>query len=603
MKNRVYTIVAALLAISCTNDIIPGGSVKTQLQASAESQAELSRTSLDNSLKVLWSEGDKVGVLYLSDGASVNDEFTLTEGAGQLKGKFEGTLVSSQAADYYAVYPFSAEASVTSKAITLPLAATQKYAAGSFAAGTNPSVAHFTYDNRSNLSFRNLCGLFKLQLKGEPTITVASITLTDKGGKKLWGTASIDLSSVDSQPSVTIVGGSSELTLTDINVTLNASKAADFYFVVPAGSFEKGFTARLTDTNGNIYNLATDVDNTVRRSTVLSMPEVSVTAPVTATDLSAAATANCYIIDSATEGEYCFFCGAKGNAGLNATGANAITVASASVLWETFNTDVAPKENEIISGVTVRDNKIYFHHSGKAGNSIIAGRDASGNIVWSWHIWCVSTPVKALGPLPSGAYVLDRSLGCLSDGAVRPFAYQWGRKDPFVLSVSSSTSSALCSVRGAVREVVTRQAVGIDDAVRNPTTFFAQSSYNSWLNTIDDGLWSTAKTIYDPCPAGYKVMPKGTFAGIVAGDFTSATNGYTLKHDGVDLGFYPTCTYINQSGSLASASAIYVWSSYSDNGKITFMRLSSGAFESDRPFSSSNPSNSVLALSVRCVRE
>ncbi|MBR5055823.1 MAG: hypothetical protein IKX03_01355 [Bacteroidales bacterium] len=604
MKKIIYTVAAALVAISCTYDITPGGSVKTQLQASAEMQTDISRTSLDNSLRVLWSEGDKVGVLYMSDGASVNDEFTLTEGAGQLKGKFEGTLISAEASDYYAVYPFNAEAAITSTAITVPLPSTQKYAAGSFAAGANPSVAHFTYEGRSNLSFKNLCGLFKLQLKGEPTITVASITVADKGGSKLWGTASIDLSSVDTQPSMTISGGGSEITLTDINEVLNASTAKDFYFVVPAGAFSKGFTARVTDTNGNVYTLTTDVDNTVRRSTVLSMPEVSVTTPVAAVDLSASATANCYIIDSSTEGEYCFFCGAKGNAGLNPTGSNAISVASASVLWETFNTAVAPKTNEIISSVSVRDGKIYFHHSGKVGNSIIAGKDASGNIVWSWHIWCVSTPVKALGPLPSGAYILDRSLGCLSDGAVRPFAYQWGRKDPFVVGVESVSGSAYCAVSGAAKEVQVAQAQGVEDAIKHPTTFFAQSGYYNWLNTTDDSLWGTTKTIYDPCPIGYKVHPSGTFAGLDAADFTAATNGYTVKHGGVDLGFFPSSTYIHQNGStLSSVNAVYVWSSYAETAHATFMRFTGSAFESDRPFTNANQSNCVLGLSVRCVKE
>lgn len=602
-KSTLYILAASLIASACTQDVTPQGSVKVELTASVESQDGLSRTSLNGSGNVLWSAGDKLSVLYMSTGAGVNDEFTLTEGAGQAKGKFEGSLVSSQASDYYAVYPFSEEATITAEHISVPFPQTQKYAAGSFAGDANLSVAHFTYDGRGALAFKNLCGLLKLQLKGDPSITVSSITLTDKAGGKLWGTASIALSGIDSKPVMTLSGGGSDIMLTDINVALNASKATDFYFVVPAGALSKGFTARLTDAKGNIYNLETEVDNAIRRSSIHLMPEVSVSKPVAVTDLSASATANCYVIDSSKEGDYSFFCGAKGNAGLNPTGSNVLKVATAEVLWETFNTSEAPKANEIISNVFVSDGKISFHHTGKAGNAVIAGRDSDGNIVWSWHIWCVSTPVKALGPLPSGAYILDRSLGCLSDGEVRPFAYQWGRKDPFVLSVSSSTSAALCSVRGAVRETVTRQATSIDDAVQHPTTFFAQSSYNSWLNRIDDGLWGTTKTIYDPCPAGYKVMPKGTFAGIAAGDFTSATNGYTLKHGGVDLGYFPTCTYINQSGSLASAGAIYVWSSYSDNGKITFMRLTSGTFESDRAFTASNPSNSVLALSIRCVKE
>ena len=599
-KTILYIFAAAAITVSCTVEITPQGSVKTELTASAEA----TRTSLDNSNNVLWSAGDKLSVLYMSGSAGFNDEFTLTEGAGQLKGKFEGTMASTEAADYYAVYPFSAEAEITSSVIRMPLPATQKYAAGSFSVGTNPAVAHFTYAGRSELSFKNLCGVLKLQIKGESSVKVSSITLTDKAGASLWGTASIPLSSVDGKPEMTLSGGTSDITLSDINVPLSPSAASEFLLVVPAGALSKGFTVRVSDTDGNIYNLDTDVDNTVRRATVHTMPEITLSAPVPAVDLSAAGTANCYVIDSSSEGEYCFFCGSKGNAGLNPTGSSAISVASASVLWETFNTSETPQLNEIISGVYVKDNKIYFHHTGKAGNVVIAAKDAGGEIVWSWHIWCVSTPLKALGPLPSGAYILDRALGCLSDGTVRPLAYQWGRKDPFVLSVTSSTSSAYCSVRGAVKEIVTRQADGVADAVKHPTTFFAQSGYYNWLNTTDDGLWGTTKTVYDPCPNGYKVMPSGTFAGIEAADFTSTTDGFNLSHGGINLGYFPMGTYINQNGSsLASGSAIYVWSSYAVNARATFMRLSSGSFESDRTLSTSYQSNCVLALSVRCVRE
>ena len=603
-KTIIYIFAAIAVTVSCTDTITPQGGVKTELTASAESQDGLTRTSLDNGSSVLWSEGDKLGVLYRCEPAGFNDEFTLTEGAGQLKGKFEGAMTSVEAADYYAVYPFSASAEITSTAIRIPVASTQKYSAGSFSAGVNLSVARFTYEERSQLSFKNLCGILRLLLKGQAGTTVSSITLTDKAGANLWGTASISLASLDSKPEMTLSGGTADLTLTDINVALSTSEAAEFLFVVPAGVFGKGFSARVTDTAGNIYNIDTDLDNTVRRATVHTMPEITLPDPVPAVDLSASGTANCYVIESSSEGEYCFFCGAKGNAGLNPAAGNAISAASASVLWETFNTSETPQLNEIISGVHVRDGKIYFHHTGKAGNVIIAAKDAGGEILWSWHIWCVSTPLKALGPLPSGAYILDRSLGCLSDGPVRPLAYQWGRKDPFVLSVTSSTSSAYCSVRGAVKEIVTRQAEGVEEAVKNPTTFFAQSGYYNWLNATNDGLWGTSKTIYDPCPNGYKVMPSGTFTGITASDFTSTTDGFNLSHDGVNLGYFPMGTYINQNGSsLASGSAIYVWSSYAVNARATFMRLSSGTFESDRSLSTSYQSNCVLALSVRCVRE
>ena len=47
----------------------------------------------------------------------------------------------------------------------------------------------------------------------------------------------------------------------------------------------------------------------------------------------------------------------------------------------------------------------------------------------------------------------------------------------------------------------------IEFVIANPTTFIKSENgwYYDWLEERNDNLWNTVKTIYDPCPPGYKV--------------------------------------------------------------------------------------------------
>ena len=75
--------------------------------------------------------------------------------------------------------------------------------------------------------------------------------------------------------------------------------------------------------------------------------------------------------------------------------------------------------------------------------------------------------------------------------------YQWGRKDPF--GVEKSTGSF-----GSV------ERLSIEDAILNPTVIASGTGLSD-----KGGLWDTQKSIYDPCPAGWRV-PDGGKDGIWA---------------------------------------------------------------------------------------
>ena len=145
--------------------------------------------------------------------------------------------------------------------------------------------------------------------------------------------------------------------------------------------------------------------------------------------------ANCYIVSEA--GKYKFKT-VKGNSSTSVG-----NLSTCEVLWESFGTSTTPTIGDLIKGVTYKDGYIEFETAStfREGNAVIAVKDASGTILWSWHIWLTDQPQGHT--YNNGAVVMmDRNLGATSatpgDVGALGLLYQWGRKDPFLGSSSIS---------------------------------------------------------------------------------------------------------------------------------------------------------------------
>lgn len=237
-----------------------------------------------------------------------------------------------------------------------------------------------------------------------------------------------------------------------------------------------------------------------------------------ASDLSSSASANCYIV---SETGFYKFRTVKGNSE-DIVG----NVASASILWETFGTDIAPERFDLIREFCCKDGYIAFKTADtfKEGNALIAAKDADGNILWSWHIWFTDQPSGQVYYNDAGT-MMDRNLGATSatprDVGAFGLLYQWGRKDPFLSFASISGYSVVKSTISWPSEVSSNSNNGtIDYATAHPTTII--SSDGDWCYTesssADNPRWTTSemtKSIYDPCPVGWRVPdggPNGVWA-------------------------------------------------------------------------------------------
>lgn len=294
---------------------------------------------------------------------------------------------------------------------------------------------------------------------------------------------------------------------------------------------------------GNIKSFAIGNDASIKDLSVSS-----------ATDLSKNGTANCYMVSQA--GLYKIKT-VKGN-DITKTLTDAVSPA---LLWETFGTDVAPSRMDLISGVCYKDGYLIFQTANifKEGNALIAVRDKDGKILWSWHIWMTDKPQEHVYKHNAGT-MMDRNLGATSatpgDVGALGLLYQWGRKDPFIGSSSISDAVEAKSTFGWESPVRSESSTGtIDYAVAHPTTFITSNHKNNdWYYTgadsTDNTRWTTSETsksIYDPCPDGWRVPDGGTGGVWNKGGFEDT------EYDEVNEGFSfsirsPSTTWYPSSG-------------------------------------------------------
>ena len=231
----------------------------------------------------------------------------------------------------------------------------------------------------------------------------------------------------------------------------------------------------------------------------------------TGVDLSSNGTANSYIVSES--GSYSFS-PTKGNSS-ESVGA----ISSVDVLWETFGTSETPSVGSLISSVSAGSGSIVFEVAEpyREGNAVIAAKDADGTILWSWHIWLTDEPEGQVYYNNAGT-MMDRNLGATSatpgDVGALGLLYQWGRKDPFLGSSSISEEIYAKSTLTWPSGVSSSSSIGtVDYVTSHPTTYIfgvSSTSYDWHYSSRDDNLWKSDKTIYDPCPVGWRVPDGGT---------------------------------------------------------------------------------------------
>ena len=352
------------------------------------------------------------------------------------------------------------------------------------------------------------------------------------------------------------------------------------------------------------------------------------------------------------------------------------------------------KENTLtgITVGTISNNKVPVTGISGNGNAVVAITDASDNILWSYHIWVpeidptaglltYAIPSSSIGS-GSTYEVMPIALGAMNKATVavdgtgttesnaKSFGlyYQWGRKDPLGrpstinASGDSYVATSFDGLSGITKwnqpenmcdlstnSAITPNTIDVDMigyATRNPTQFIydTKDAHNyDWVIKKNDYLWGNGsgylyprkaqiyKSIYDPCPEGYRVAPKDlwnrftvdggnkNFSSLSGAELTTSRDEnfnaanrqslatqhgyffyYTAWHDG-DTDFYPASGYRGRtSGALTSVGSVGCrWSSSPTQRSTDAGYLSFGASSVDPQDNNSR----AYGFPVRCVRE
>lgn len=600
MKKLIYFLSVVALATACQQEIndqmnepLGQNTILDCLPLTLDVESsDQTKTSLVNSGdqmgSILWTTGDAVSAFIGSDG---NSKYTLDDSSnGAAKGIFNQTsgVVGTAIDGNVLLYPYDADATATMSAgvatVNFNLPVAQAYKADSFESGAFPMIA--VSESAEGFAMKNVLGLLEVALHCEFAASVSKIEFI--ANVPVCGAASVT-ASVEGEPSLALTDAESKTVTLNCEspVALSNDKTAKtkFYIALPAQQYE-GFTLKVYDSNG--YQMIETTTNTLdlKRSKVKTISLEYII------DLHADGHANCYMVTPATFCKYRFDATVIGNgaagliAGAHTESVN-IAPKSAKLLYKnstSSTTNTSDNQAAVKTSSVTLDSKgrvVFNSPSGDngVGNAVIAvysEADGAGDILWSWHIWKPANVVS--DQKYTDTYTLmDRNLGACSmlstsnvNGSSGAY-YQWGRKDPFV----TAANSGAISVKNA-QYTISAETTTIAATVKNPATFYAKDNGNTsdWLSTANDALWSTNKTIYDPCPAGYRVADQNAFSkNLTTLSSTTNTNHVTFLIGTSDVA-YPLCGCITYAAGERSErnKAAYVWAPAVNSGKARAWR-------------------------------
>ena len=574
MKTRHILTIFALSFVfgSCSNyeetDVIPES---LQTESIIGILNPLSRTSLDLSRNVVWNSGDRIRIF--GESVPAGAVYTTTSDntrTGIFLPEEEQSVVND--AVRYAVYPADAASgtlAATSLEVDFSALAEQSYYSalgGGTGISTLPMIAR---SEDKAFSFQNLCGGVLLQLNDYQSlgIKIKTVVMTAADGKQIAGTASVDLESGaialgsdGDHSSVTVNCGDGA----NISSGGDLSKNAGFILFLPAATYD-GLEFVLTDTEGRCYEIATRQSVTVTAGVVTPLQALPLTIYY--------GSSNCYWTSGAGSVEidvtpYYTFSEKFEHENLkclNESGAVAGLPTQARIVWQQAATD---ESGDVISTPTLDHATLRVPTTGKKGNAVVAVCDSEGTILWSYHIWVseaedIAWKNEALGNF----HMLDRNLGATSTTQKDPNAYglfyQWGRKDPLArnLAAARPTGNPYESETSSLEQTLeaTAETGTIAYAIQHPDTrllaatdwLVAGRIHGLWGNangTIEEG--TGVKTIFDPCPAGYRVPEELAYAGLTDKDKGNCNDQYGHMFDVDGAGttsYFPTAGYLEKN--------------------------------------------------------
>jgi len=698
MKRITYTLAALyiLLLCSCDKPLKPQDWTKP---VSGELSLKCTAALSENEY-VIWSEKDEIGVFCEEAGITNASVTAAAASAGETDGMFYPHIAIEEGKELElsVYYPYSKSAK--EDAIPFGLSKTLSQA--------EQSYAHL---NQMNLfqgtgKWTGDIGNTVIEVRLQPVLKMCAINIKsvkyagcslDKVAVKTCGGETLSGEGVYNPQNgeIRFSEQSGELTV-NVNGLVLSETDSQVWFLMPAADFkyEADMEVSITKGESNVLlsgtvNLvpATAVNLDTFKSSEVEDSSINLADPDGDGTLE---TANCYVAGIAGQ-QYRFPATVMGN-GYTTAPDDSYTISegvsgsspgitpqllaprSAKILWQT--------EPDLLSNVTLKNDCVYFNTNGETGGKLSCGNavlavyeteDATGDILWSWHIWVTDADLDgsvqtwkvnaslAEYPAYQNPVLMDRNLGAISargweingDNLDYGLYYEWGRKDPFIgIDDSKWGSTAIRTTYDSDGNTIpvamafsteysaetkwtfVKAHLRKADLAKYPMAFYYSGTTKNnqvWLEDVCHDLWGCPgypddsnklghKTIYDPCPPGYRVMNAYVMSGITptanGGKYASMESHKVLNNttyntgkealqvqcNDTDTAYLPGTGMLrfeaNSFPAYRTGSYGYIWTakmSSTTSGKAYRLHFDTATFETDMGFVS-------YGHSVRCER-
>jgi len=299
---------------------------------------------------------------------------------------------------------------------------------------------------------------------------------------------------------------------------------------------------------------------------------------------------------------------------------------------------------------SVADRYIKVTAGNTEGNSVVYAKNSNGDIVWSWHVWVTnynpsltantnfnSTTYQSA----NGLLWMDRNLGAIAvaDGN-NNFAtcgglfYQWGRKDPFPGSNGSAIKTAtpksisvnITPTKGTQLSndnVYYYSLSSTSDyssallySIQSPLTFFGNwggsTATEAAAASVSGGMysWNTQigneKTIYDPCPVGWRIPAwiNGVSPWAALPDKNLMQNDHSITAYGdfysYSFGTYPAAGFRTEAGVIDGVGMFGESYSASEHANYAYVLVFTN---SGVGAGTNNYGSRAQGIPVRCIKD
>lgn len=216
-------------------------------------------------------------------------------------------------------------------------------------------------------------------------------------------------------------------------------------------------------------------------------------------------------------------------------------------------TDISPVNDDY--SITINSYKVSNGYNGGCGQVAIYGENQS-TVLWSFIVWMTSTPAEHVYG-NTGYIVQDRNLGTYTvedNWKTNGVYFQWGRPTPFGWGANGYYS-------------MPTEATNVRFSIENPRYLLYTATVDNTKSDWYLGAWTGARTdrkddfwgnpnesntynnpsdghksIYDPCPKGYRVVSPGVLAEVErSGEYVKLSNIGVIKYcyDGTNYAYWP----------------------------------------------------------------